>query len=245
MPAATEKDPLAALDDLDDPIDDVEQEKVIAELQRRNAKSHYSYRVLLIVLHAVVLVLYLSPFPAYIAGTHSRTHHTLFMQSSYSVGTENDLTYIPAFPIYCLLFAYYFGIIFLSVRETLFAMDIIKPTPMAFPAQPHQFGTAPNFLVPFLRDMRINKSTGNRADVPTSQPLSAYVAPRVLYLGFLWILTWPIPLLTFGSGAFEDSLWWSFMFFVMSIHVFAEHTIHKTERETVGLNGLKYAFKSA
>ena len=218
---------------------------MIAELQRRNEKAHFVYRAMLLVLYGIVFVVYASPIPAYLAGTHSRMHHTLFMHGFDVVGTDNDLTYIPAFPIYCALFLVYSLLIYMAVRETLFAMGYIKPKPRPFPYQPHQFGTAPDFFVPFLRDLRINQSTRGRTDVPPAQPLSATVAPRVLYIGLLWVATWPVPLLTFGAGAFEDSLWWSFMFIATTIHVIVEYTIQNAERETLGLNGLKYSFKSA
>lgn len=252
MSAAAANDPLAVLDDLDDPIDDVgaygnlpEQDKVIAELQRRNEKSHFVYRAMLLVLYGIVCVLYVSPIPAYLAGTHHRMNHTLFMRAFDTIGTESDLTHVPAFPIYCALLSFYAVIVYLALRETLFSMGYIKPTPKIFPAQPHLFGTAPDFIVPFLRDLRVNQVQRGRADLPEVQPLSATISPRVLYIALLWIVSWPVPLLTFGAGAFEDSFWWSITSFVLAIHVFAEYTIQKAERETVGLNGLKYTFKSA
>lgn len=214
-------------------------------MQKRNDKVHYVYRVLLLVLYAGITVLYLSPFPYYLTGSHSRKYHTLFIQHSDTVGTESDLTYIPAFPIYTIFFLFQIGIIYLAVRELLFAIGVIKPKPRPFPAQPHQFGTAPDFLVPLLRDLRINQSSRKRADAPPAAPLSTFMAPRVLYIGFLWLCTWPLPLLTFGVGSFDDSIWWSVLFLVASVHLITERTIAHADRETVGLNGLKYSFKSA
>ena len=169
----------------------------------------------------------------------------MFIHHNDTVGTESDLTFIPAFPIYSMFLLFQGALIYLAMRELLFAIGAIKPKPRPFPAQPHQFGTAPDFLVPLLRDLRINQSSRKRADVPPAAPLSTLMTPRVLYIGFLWFCTWPLPLLTFGVGSFDDSIWWAMLFLVASVHLITERTIAHAERETIGLNGLKYSFKSA
>ena len=69
--------------------------------------------------------------------------------------------------------------------------------------------------------------------------------PRIVYVGFLWVCTWPAPLLTFGIGAFDDAAWWAIPSAVMTIHVLIEWWIYKAERDTIGLSGMKYAYKGA
>ena len=66
-----------------------------------------------------------------------------------------------------------------------------------------------------------------------------------MYIGFLWVCSWPVPLITFGVGAFDDAAWWAFSFVALSIHLLVEWWIYKAELDTFGLSGLKYNYKGA
>ncbi|PKI83128.1 hypothetical protein MVES_002881 [Malassezia vespertilionis] len=216
----------------DDVLDESEQESIIASIRRANDKSNYMYRVALVVIYILVFVLYLTPIPAYALGQHPKSHMSLFLHPTTTIGTHDDLTYLPVFPIYIttmLALSYLMG---LAVYELFDVLRWIKPQEFAYPAQPHPFGTAPNWIVPVLRDVRIGPSNkvGDRADKPVENAdIVTVLPPRIVYIGFLWICFWPIPLMTFGLGAFEDALWWAFPFFASTIHLVIEWWIYKAD----------------
>jgi len=102
--------------------------------------------------------------------------------------------------------------------------------------------------VPGLRDLRLQSSKTTAAD-PSKQSqnveITRVLPPRVVYVGFLWVCTWPAPLLSFGAGAFDDALWWLFPFLALTVHVLIEYWMYKADTETLGLNNLKYNHKGA
>lgn len=224
-----------------------EQEDVIRKLRTDNDKSNYVYRVALLVVYALLGFLYLTPIPTYLTGNHPKSHITLFLHPEL-IGTENDLTYLPAFPIYLAILLYLGFILYLASYELATRAGIIQMKGVAYPAQPHPFGTAPSWIVPVLRDIRLQPTSTARAD-PSKQDgkpqLSQILPPHIVYLGFLWVCTWPVPLITFGAGAFDDAAWWSFPFGVLLLHLIIEWWMYKAEREMLGLSGLKYNYKGA
>ena len=217
---------------------------MIDDLQRRNEKAHYIYRALLLFVYALIVVLYLRPVPTYLRGQHPKSHMTMFIHPS-KVGGVADLTYLPAFPIYLAVTSWCFLLIYGAAYELMDLMRLVRPKSFTFPAQPHPFGTAPFFLVPVLRDIRLQHGGGVRTDQPVGPAVSSVFPPRIVYVGFLWVCTWPAPLLTFGIGAFDDAAWWAIPSAVMTIHVLIEWWIYKAERDTIGLSGMKYAYKGA
>lgn len=230
------------------PLTMPEQENVIQQIRHDNDKANFVYRAGMLVVYTLVVFLYLTPIPSYLLGNHSKSHVTLYLQHHSIIGTEDDLTYLPAFPIYMFIFGFLTYIMFLAGRECASRAGLVKMKGVAFPAQPHPFGTAPGWLVPVLRDLRLQPTKNVKAD-PTQQSEGQHLAkvlpPQIVYLGFLWVCTWPAPLLTFGAGAFLDAAWWTFPFGALSIHLLIEWWIHKAERETIGLSNLKYNYKGA
>ena len=225
-----------------------EQDRVIGEIQRSNDKAHVVYRACLLVVYALVAILYLTPVPDYVTGKHPKSHLTLFLHTHNVIGTTDDLTYLPAFPIYVVTALACFAIMWLAACEVADVLRLVQRKPMAFPSQPHPYGTAPNFLVPVLRDLRLQRGSGlkiRQASEPTKVPITSVLPPRLAYLCFLWVCTWPIPLITFGVGAFDDAAWWMMPFAAVSLHLLIEYWIFKAESETIGLTGMKYAYKGA
>ncbi|WFC98066.1 hypothetical protein MYAM1_000788 [Malassezia yamatoensis] len=160
----------------------------------------------------------------------------------------DDLTYLPAFPIYAVVVSILLFLIWLASYEVADQLRLVKPQEFSFPRQPHPFGTAPWWIVPVLRDLRLQPSKNlsvEKGKAPEKQELSKVLPPRLTYVGFLWVCTWPIPLMTFGLGAFDDALWWSFAFMGVTIHLLVEYWIYKADREAIGLSGLKYNYKGA
>jgi len=225
-----------------------EQEQVIDKLRADNDKANYLYRAALLVVYALVGFLYLTPIPTYLTGSHPKSHITLFLHHQSMIGTEDDLTYLPALPIYIAVLLYLGYIMYLATYELATRAGILQPKGVAYPAQPHPFGTAPRWIVPVLRDIRLQPSGSARADPDkqsTKTELTKVLPPPIVYLGFLWVCTWPVPLVTFGAGAFDDAAWWSFPFGALSLHLLVEWWIYKAERDMVGLAGLKYNYKGA
>lgn len=179
-------------------------------------------------------------------GRHPKSQVSLFLHGSHKVGSVEDLTYLPAFPIYLVVATILTGLMSLAAYELADRLGWVTAAGHAFPAQPHSFGTAPSLIVPVLRDIRLqsSKNVGADATQPT-QSATTVVPPRIIYVGFLWVCSWPIPLITFGLGAFDDVLWWSFPMGALSIHLLIEWWMYKAELETLGLNGLKYNYKGA
>lgn len=253
----TEYDPLAVLDEPAspaEPLDNAEQWAVISKLQASNENSNYIARTAMLFLLALVLVTYATPIPAYIAGIHPENHLTLFWSATHTgPGTAEDLVYLPAGPIYCV-FLFLQGILVVgALRETADLMGLIKggPAAMEFPAQPHVYGTAPNWLVPSLQDIRFSSSqaagqVNKRADgtVVGLKGLSA-LPPRPTYLLLLAAASLPMPLMVFGAGNFTNSAWWSIATIVLVINFFVEWNISNSEKELRSLDGQRYNYKGA
>lgn len=202
----------------------------------------------MLVMLALVGVLYLTPIPDYVRGTHPDMHHVLFFGSSDSEGTHDDLVKFPSLPLYLLFFSIQSLFLFGAFYETLERMNLIKSKGVAFPNQPHVFGTAPNFLAPILSDIRWHPShMGVSSSSPEYQAplLTATMPPRLLYLCLLTFASLPLPLLTFGAGSFANSGWWSFTPAVLIILCICEAMIDKFEKDALGLNGMKYSYKGA
>lgn len=182
-------------------------------------------------------------------GKHPKSHMTIFLHHHHTVGTEDDLTYLPVFPIYASIASLLIYLMFLASYELADRLSLVAPQEFVFPRQPHPFGTAPWWIVPVLRDIRLAPSRSERKQAADKAPQKAELAkvlpPRIVYIGFVWVCSWPIPLMTFGLGAFDDALWWSFPCAAFTIHVLIEWWIYKADRNTVGLQGLKYNYKTA
>ncbi|KAI3627473.1 hypothetical protein CBS14141_001474 [Malassezia furfur] len=219
-------------------MDEQEQEQVIDTIRQDNEKANYWYRMS-----------YLSPVPAYILGKHPKSHMTLLFVHHQAVGTVDDLTYLPAFPIYVVVASLLVYLMFLASYEIADRLHLVKPQEFTFPRQPHPFGTAPWWIVPVLRDLRLqpskNAKVAEKSEAPEKVELAKVLPPRLTYMGFLWVCTWPIPLMTFGLGAFDDALWWAFPFMATTIHLLIEYWIYKADREALSLSGLRYNYKGA
>jgi len=191
---------------------------------------------------------YVTPLPDYIMGTHPESHLTLFFGPSHIDGTHEDLYKFPALPIYLVFLALQGGLLFAAFYETLDRMGHVRSKGVAFPHQPHLFGTAPNFIAPILSDIRWHPSQmGVRADSTEyrAPPVTATMPPRLLYLCMITFVSLPLPLMTFGAGSFVNSGWWAITSASLIVLVICEWMIHKFERETFGLTGLKYGYKGA
>ena len=238
---------LSQYDDLH-AMDDAEQEQVIEQIRHDNHKANYIYRVGILVIYGLIFFLYATPIPTYLMGNHPKSHMTLYFHGQGKIGTDEDLTYLPAFPIYLAVTSTLAFFMYLAAYECAMRAGFVKLKPVAYPNQPHPYGSAPQWIVPVLRDLRLQPSSNVRAD-PTKQSqkveLIKVLPPQIVYLGFLWVCTWPVPLITFGAGAFDDAAWWSFPFLALSIHLLVEWWMYKAERDTLGLNGLKYNYKGA
>ena len=193
---------------------------------------------------------YLTPLPAYIAGTHPENHLIMFLQSGH--GTHEDLIYLPALPIYLIFLAGQGGLLYCAAYETADQMDISavvkRRKGYAYPAQPHGFGTAPDFLVPTLTKLRFAPG-GGRADQvhqSSSGPSMAQTSsPRLMYLLVLLVTSLPLPLMTFGAGSFGNAGWWFLTSSIIGLTCWVESSIWKSERSTVGLDGMRYNYKGA
>lgn len=193
-------------------------------------------------------VLYLSPIPDYIRGTHPESHLTMFFGPSHLEGSHEDLVKLPAFPLYLIFLSIQGTFLFGAFYETLNRMGHTTVKGMPYPQQPHLFGTCPNFLAPFLSEIRWHPShMGVRADTPDYQapPVTATMPPRVLYLSLIALASMPLPLMTFGAGSFINAGWWAITFVVLVALVVCELMINKFEKEAFGLNGLRYGYKGA
>ncbi|KAN0063615.1 hypothetical protein ACQY0O_004065 [Thecaphora frezii] len=259
-------DLLSQYDDLDTPLDTQDQDAIIAQLKQSNDASNYTLRSLLSFLIALLLLLYLTPLPSYIRGDHPENHLTLYHHPVHVEGTIDHLTYLPALPIYLFFFAIHGSLLYMALIELLTAMGhapllaryrlpLTTSTAAPFPYQPHPFGTAPAWLVPALRDIKWSTSPqtklNQRADQqPAATAVSKSIAsslaqPRLFYLWFLFVASWPMPMLIFGAGNFANSAWWALSSGVLGIYLAAETWIAKSEQEVLGLHGLKYDHKSA
>lgn len=248
--AAQRDDPLSLLSDNGSaaPLDEQEQEAVIKTLHDSNQRSNYIYRALMLVMLALVEVLYLSPIPDYVRGTHPEQHLTMFFEAVHVTGTHDDLLKVPSMPIYLFLFTVQSLLLFGAAAELVDLMGLRTATGVPFPQQPHVYGTAPAFLAPFLNDIRWHPShMGVRADSPEyrAPPVTATMPPRLLYLCLLAFASMPVPLMTFGTGSFINAAWWAITPVVLVCVCVCEHIIAKVDREARGLTGMKYNYKGA
>lgn len=247
-------------DDLADPIPTEEQESLLRELKQRNDASNYFYRASLLFMVVLVFVLYLTPIPSYIDGSHPENHLTLFHHGVHVIGTEEHLTYLPAFPIYMIFLGIQGYCLYLAAFELISLMghDALLARLSGRNAavyRSHPFGTAPRYLISFLSELRW--STGNkvnlneRADQPAqinsdSKPVHDSLSnPRLLYLWIIFIASCPMPLLIFGAGNFSNAGWFSFTPAVIGVMLVTETWIRRSENQLLGLDGLKYDHRSA
>ncbi|EPQ26214.1 uncharacterized protein PFL1_06149 [Pseudozyma flocculosa PF-1] len=267
-PQGQHDDLLSQYDDLDTPLDTQDQERLIAQLKQQNDGSNYGLRALLAVLIALLEFLYLTPLPSYIRGDHPENHLTLYHHPVHVEGTIDHLTYLPALPIYLFFFLVHGSLLYMAAIELLstmghanllarYRLPLARSTANAvpFPYQPHPFGTAPAWLVPTLRDIKWSTSPQTKLnqradDQPAATAVAKSVAsslsdPKLLYLWFLFIASWPMPMLIFGAGNFANAAWWSLSSAVLGIYLAAETWIAKTNRDILGLDALKYNHKSA
>lgn len=253
-------DTLDKYDDLSDPIPTEEQEKLLRELKTQNDASNYFYRAALLFMVLLVFIAYLTPIPSYINGTHPENHLTLFHHGVHVIGTEEHLTYLPAFPIYLCFFAIQGYCLFLAAFElaSLMGHDALLAKLSGRSAavyRSHPFGTAPGYLIQPLSELRW--STGNkvnlheRADQPAkinSDSKAVYDSlsnPRLLYLWIVFIASCPMPLLIFGAGNFSNAGWFSFTPAIIGLMLVTETWIRRSENQLLGLDGMKYDHKSA
>lgn len=149
-------DTLDKYDDLNDPIPTEEQEKLLRELKQRNDASNYFYRAAILFMQFLVFVAYLTPIPSYIHGTHPENHLTLFHHRVHVIGTQEHLTYLPAFPIYMVFFAIQGYCLYCAAFELLSLMghdnllSKLSKSHKSAAHRSHPFGTAPAFLIPTL-----------------------------------------------------------------------------------------------
>lgn len=184
-------------------------------------------------------------------GTHPQNHMTMFLGKSH--GTLDDLIYLPALPFYIVFLAMQGGLLYCAALETADQLDlafaVARRKKFAFPAQPHPFGTAPDFVVPTLSQLKFAPGGGraDQAHVPTDsgQRVAATMSPRAMYLTLLFVTSLPLPLMTFGAGSFGNAGWWAITSVVIALTAWVENGIWKSEREIVGLDGMKYTLKGA
>ncbi|KDN44877.1 hypothetical protein K437DRAFT_247486 [Tilletiaria anomala UBC 951] len=249
---AHEEDPFAVLAEnaSAEPLNNEEQQKIIEELREQNKKWNYIYRSAVLLMQGLLFIFYFTPLPSYIAGTHPQNHLIVFWGSGQ--GTHDDLIYLPALPFYIAFLLIQGGLLYMVAFETADAMEIPaiikRRKSYAFPAQPHPFGTAPNFLVPPLSQIRWAPS-GGRADqdhtVTEGQRIAATTSPRLMYLVVLCVASLPLPLMTFGAGSFGNAGWWALTPLVIGVTCCIERSIWSSERQTHGLAGLRYNYKGA
>lgn len=181
-------------------------------------------------------------------GTHPESHLTLFFGPSHIEATHEDLYKFPALPIYLIFLSLQGTLLFAAFYETLDRMGHTTSKGTPFPHQPHLFGTAPNFIAPILSDIRWHPSQMGVRSVDTEYrppPVTATMPPRLLYLCMITFVSLPLPLMTFGAGSFINSGWWAITSAVLTVLVVCEWMIHKFEKESLGLNGLRYGYKGA
>jgi hypothetical protein len=172
--------------------------------------------------------------PAYLTNTHPDTHfHMLFVHHE-ADATHDDLTRLPIAPIYTVFLASTGCLLWAAWRETADRMGLIKRKGLPYPQQPHLFGTAPGWLVKSLTDLRyhptnmagykapapgtMNRNTG--ADNPPN--FMTKMHPRNLYLMLVFVASWPLPLMTFGAGAFGAAAWWALTPLVLGLLLLIE-----------------------
>ncbi|KAK0549559.1 hypothetical protein OC846_004022 [Tilletia horrida] len=244
---AEHNDPLAKLDDnaTAEPLDDEEQTKIVQELTELNEKSNYLYRILLLFMLSLVLIVYMTPIPAYLAGTHPENHLTMFFSPHHHEHTHDDLTYLPAAPIYIFFFLIQGSLLAAAMYETAERLSLVKIAPKPFPQQPHRFGTAPDWLAPALDDIRMQPSEAQKQKQDKGDRVSARVGGRLVYIIFLTVLSLPLPLLTFGVGSFTNSGWWALSTGALTVLSLVEWWMGKVTAETQQLGSMKYSYRGA
>ncbi|KAK0533120.1 hypothetical protein OC834_000533 [Tilletia horrida] len=241
-------DPLAMLDEHGDaePLDDEEQTKIVKQLTELNEKSNRLYRHFLLLMVSLVLIVYVTPIPAYLAGTHPENHLTMFFSPHHHEHTHEDLIYLPAAPFYIFFFFIQGTLLFAAAYETAERLGFVKIPPKPFPQQPHRFGTAPDWLAPALDDIRMQPSEAQKKDGEgRGDRASDRVGGRLVYLIFLSVLSTPLPLLTFGAGSFTNAGWWALTPAVLTVVSLVEWWMGKVTAETQGLASMKYPYRGA
>lgn len=226
---------------------------MVDALREANNKSNYFYRGCSLFILSLVIITYLTPVPAYIAGTHPENHLTLLWHPNHLEASHEDVYYLPAGPIYAMFLAFQGLIVYAAAREIADQMGLINATKArSFPAQPHLFGTAPDWLVPSLTDMRFvrgqtSKNMDQRADTPeaAAKTSALQLPPRLVYMGFLTVTSLPMPCMVFGAGNFINAGWWAISSAALVIVCIIEYTIAGSERELKGLDGSRYNYKGA
>lgn len=163
-------------------------------------------------------------------------------------GTHDDLVKFPSLPIYLAFFAMQSTLLMAAAYETADRMGLVRSKGVSFPHQPHVYGTAPDFVAPLLSDIRWHPThMGVRADAPDyrAPAVMATMPPRLLYLCALTFVSFPLPLMTFGTGSFVNAGWWAITTAVLVVLCLCERTIDKFEKEARGLTGMKYGYKGA
>ncbi|KAL9937377.1 hypothetical protein V8E36_003786 [Tilletia maclaganii] len=239
--------PLAKLDERGaaEPLDDEEQSKIIKELSELNEKSNYIYRSALLFMLSLVIVVYITPIPAYLAGTHPENHLTLLYKKHHHTPTHDDILYLPAAPIYLFLFSIQATLLAAVAYETAERLGLVHLPALPFPQQPHRFGTAPGWLAPVLEDIRLQPTEEQRKKEEKGDRAATRVGGRLVYLIFLTVVSTPIPLMTFGAGSFTNAGWWALTPLVLIATSTVEWWMSKVTAETQGLASMKYPYRGA
>ncbi|KAE8247949.1 hypothetical protein A4X06_0g4070 [Tilletia controversa] len=246
--ALDQDSPFAVLDEHGEaePLDDAEQAKIVRELNELNEKANYIYRALLLFMLSLVLIVYMTPIPAYLAGTHPENHLIMFFSPHHHEHTNEDLIYLPAAPFYIFFFLIQGGLIFAVAYETAERMGFVKLPAKPYPQQPHRFGTAPDWLVLILEDIRLQPSeVEKKRGEDRGQQAAQRFGGRLVYVIFLTVLATPLPLLTFGAGSFTNAGWWAITPVVLAVVSVVEWMMGKVTADTQGLAIMKYNYRGA
>ncbi|CAD6913501.1 unnamed protein product [Tilletia laevis] len=223
--ALDQDSPFAVLDEHGEaePLDDAEQAKIVRELNELNEKANYIYRALLLFMLSLVLIV-----------PHHHEH------------TNEDLIYLPAAPFYIFFFLIQGGLIFAVAYETAERMGFVKLPAKPYPQQPHRFGTAPDWLVLILEDIRLQPSeVEKKRGEDKGQQAAQRFGGRLVYVIFLTVLATPLPLLTFGAGSFTNAGWWAITPVVLAVVSVVEWMMGKVTADTQGLATMKYNYRGA
>lgn len=200
---------------------------------------------------------YLTPLPAYLTNSHPDTHFHMLFVGVHREPTHDDVTKLPIAPIYCFFVAIMTSFLWAAAIETADRMGLTKRKGLPFPHQPHLFGTAPNWLIRTLTDLRWHPSNSGgvpsaRSDLPRQQGgdnppnFLTKMHPRNLYLFVILLASTPLPLMVFGAGGSgETTLWWTLTPLVIGTLLTIEGMIHRSQRDAASLDGMRYNYKGA
>lgn len=167
-------------------------------------------------------------------------HYTMFHGKH--TGTLDDLLYLPALPFYLCFAAVQLTLLYMLAWEVADAMGVpfvvARRKKYVFPAQPHPFGTAPDFVVEVLSTMKWAPGKAGPDGIrPPQELVMKTVKPRVMYVFALWILLLPLPLMVFGAGSNDNAAWWSISAAAGLIALLFERSIAASERQIDQLAG--------